>query len=102
MDLSLDLRIDALVLEGFSPGGARRVGEAAGDALRELFDREGIPAELTTAGAVVALDAGAFAVPSGARPEAVGGLLARAIYRAMGGAAGGDRDRFHSVVRREN
>jgi hypothetical protein len=84
----VDLAIDELVLEGLSPGDARRIGEAAGAALRELFEREGVPAALTTGGTAVTLDAGAFVVPPGARPEAVGGLLARAVYRAIGEGGG--------------
>ncbi len=88
MEPSLDLRIDELVLEGLTAGDARRVGGSTALVLQELFDREGVPAALTTAGAVVALDAGTFALPRGARPEAVGRLLARAVYRALGGGDG--------------
>jgi hypothetical protein len=83
----LDLHIDELVLHGFRPGDRYAIAASLERELSRLFLDEGVPPDL--GGDRFRKDAGAFDVPHGATPDAVGIQVARAIHRSLGGSAEG-------------
>jgi hypothetical protein len=83
----LDLRIDELVLHGFAPGDRYAIAASLERELSRLYAEDGVPPSL--GGDRFRRDAGAFEVPHGATPDAVGIQVARAIHRSLGGGAEG-------------
>ncbi len=77
------LRIDELVLEGFPAGDRYRIAAAVETELARLFAERGVPAGLGESMALPRLDAGAFEVAPGARPEQIGAQIAVALYGGL-------------------
>ena len=82
--MTIDLRIDEIVLHGFAPADRHRIGDAFQRELTRLLAAEGVPPAWASGGPAAQVDAGAFTVAPGARPEIVGAQVARAVY--AGGA----------------
>ncbi len=78
------VQIDELVLHGFPSARRHAIAAAFGDRLAELIREHGAPAAAADL-ATVGLDAGAFSVKSGAKPETVGRAAAQSIYQAVRG-----------------
>lgn len=81
--MSIDLHIEELVLEGFSPGDRHRIGAAVERELARLLTERGLP-RLTESLDVPRLDGGSFEMNRNATPEAVGGQVAGAVYGGVG------------------
>ncbi len=79
----VDLHIDELLLDGFAPAERRRVGAALASELERLLTERGVPEALRRGEAIESLDAGAFEVARGARPEAIGKRVALAVYERL-------------------
>ena len=82
--MNLDLHIEELVLEGFSPADRHRIGAAVERELARLFAERGLPAGLAQGAEVPRLDGGSFEMNRNATPERVGGQVAGAVYGGMG------------------
>jgi hypothetical protein len=82
----VELRVDELVLDGFRPADRHRVAEGFQAELVRLLAERGVPPGLVRGGDRPALDAGAFRLPPGARPEAAGVQAARALYAGLDGS----------------
>lgn len=80
---NIELNIEELVLHGFQPGDRQRIGLAVQQELSRLFAEQGVPAGLSSGGAVPSLDAGAFNVAPGAKPDAVGQQIASTVYSGL-------------------
>lgn len=77
---NLELHIEELVLHGFAPGDRHRIGDAVERELARLFTEHGLPPNLSQGFETGRLDAGSFNFAPGAKPEAVGAEVARALY----------------------
>lgn len=80
---NVELRIEELVLRGFAPGDRYRIDEAMKRELARLFDEQGVPPSLAQGGEFAHLDGGAFKVASGSKPEAIGALVAQAVFEGL-------------------
>jgi hypothetical protein len=78
---AVEVRIESLVLHGFSPLERYRVAEALRLELARLLREGGLPLE--QAGEVARLDAGTLQVEWGAKAEAIGAQVAQAVYRGL-------------------
>lgn len=92
MKPSIELHIKELVLHGFAPKDRYRIAEAIERELAGLFSEHTIPPSLLNGGEVAHMNAGAVQVQSGARPDAIGAQVARAVFRGLG-VAGANRQR---------
>jgi hypothetical protein len=96
------LHIDELVLHGFRPADRYAIAAAIGRELDRMLGAEGLPAALVQGDRGVngidayRLDAGSFAVPHDAAPEAVGVQVARAVHRGLAAAAGSSQGADHA------
>lgn len=88
----LEVEIDALVLEGFSPGERELFTTAFTRELTRLLQHHGAPSSVVAAGdsgptAMTAVDGRSFHVAPGLAADAMGTHAAAAVYRGLGGAA---------------
>lgn len=80
----IELHIEELVLEGFSPAERHRVADALESELRRRLAGAEFAAASPGAGAsIAALDAGTLALPRGASAGRIGAQTARAVFRAL-------------------
>ncbi len=87
MKPDIELHIEELVLHGFSPADRYRIAEAVERELARYFSEQGISPALLAGGAIAHIDAGAFQMQPGARPDAIGAQVARAVHRGLGVAS---------------
>lgn len=80
--MKVELHIEELVLHGFAPEDQHRIGEAVERELESLLVEPGMPS-LNSDLEIGDMDAGEIALARGARPEAIGAQVARAVYRGM-------------------
>jgi hypothetical protein len=92
MKPSIELHIEELVLHGFASRDQYRIAEALERELAGLFSEQTIPPALLNGGEVAHLNAGAVQVHSGARPDAIGAQVARAVFKELG-VTGANRPR---------
>ncbi len=77
---SLELHIEELVLQGFSPGDRLRIGDALEIELARLITERGLPRWSEAPPMIEQLKGGSFKVTPSAPPQVVGEQLARALY----------------------
>jgi hypothetical protein len=82
--MGIELHIDELVLHGFAARDRHRIAAAVQLELARLIAADGHARLVKTPLAVESIDGGAFKVPAGAKPQAAGTQIARALYRSMG------------------
>lgn len=80
---NIELHIEELVLEGFSPRDRYRIGETVEQELTRLLADRGVPDSLAQGGEVASVDGGAFEVATGSRAEVVGAQVAKAVYGGL-------------------
>lgn len=85
MGPGVDLRVDELVLHGFSLLEGRRIGDAFGRELERLLRDEGAWSGLENGHTAGALDGGSLVVNPTALPEQIGLQLARLLYESLSG-----------------
>lgn len=78
---TLRLHISELVLHGFPSPSRYSIAESAKVQLTTLLTDRGVPTEFRTTGEQSFIDAGSFPLGPNAHPDAIGSLVARAIYR---------------------
>lgn len=81
---NVELRIEELVLHGFEPADHHRIGEVVESELTRLFVEEGVPTSLTREAGIDLVDGGAFEAQPDSGAEAIGALVARAVYGGLG------------------
>jgi len=81
---SIELRIEELVLRGFTPGDRYRIGEAVERELARLLAQGEVPPLLARAGQRACLRAGSISVRSGVSAEAIGAEIAQSVFRGLG------------------
>ncbi len=77
------VEIDELVLHGFPSAPRDAIAAAFGDRLVELIREYGAP--LAAPDLSAALNADAFSVTAGARPDTIGRAAARSVYQVLRG-----------------
>ena len=76
----LELHIQELVLEGFSPHDRYRIAQALERELSRLVTENGMPAAWSADKAQTSLDSGAFKVSQNSTPESIGAQVAQTVY----------------------
>jgi hypothetical protein len=87
MKPDIELHIEELVLHGFRPADRYRIVAAVERELARFFSEQDIPPALLVGGASAHIDAGAFQLQPGAKPDAIGEQLARSLYKGLGAAS---------------
>jgi hypothetical protein len=80
---NVELKIEELVLHGFTPRDRDRIGEALERELARLFSERGVPTSVVNGGEIPRLNAGSFNVTAGAKPEMIGAQLALQVYQGL-------------------
>lgn len=83
MTVALHIEIKELVLHGFAPGDRDAIAMAVQAELTRLLTAQGLPSHLARGADLPRLDAGSFAVAPGARPQALGGQIARSVLGGL-------------------
>lgn len=79
----VELHIEELVLEGFSPGDRYRIGAAVEAELARLLEERGVPGSLKSGREIEGINGGSFEVAPGSRAETVGSQVAKAVYGGL-------------------
>ncbi|MBB4634920.1 hypothetical protein [Longimicrobium terrae] len=77
--MTIDLRLDELVLHGVAARDGQAVGEALRAELGRLIAERGLPASLTGDAGTLRLDGARFTVTEGTPPSQMGAGIARAL-----------------------
>ncbi len=77
---SVRVHIEELVLHGFPANSRYSIGDATQQELTRLLNERGVPQRMSKTGETARVDAGSFQVKQGARPNAIGALVANAVY----------------------
>lgn len=76
---AIALHINELVLHGFPMQGRHAIGDAMQAELTRMLGTTGLP-DFANVGQTYAIDGGSFHVTPQAKPNAVGSLIAKAVY----------------------
>ncbi len=79
----IELRIDELVLEGFSPGDRYRISEAIESELTRLLADQGLSSAPSDQSDHLFVDGGAVQIALDSKPSLIGVRVANAIYRGL-------------------
>ena len=79
----VQVHINELLLNGFSPSGRYEVGDAFQTELTRLFSDQGIPQPLTGPAKYARLDAGTLSARRDDPASTIGSLVANAVYRTF-------------------
>ena len=79
----MNVEIDELVLHGFPSSQRDAIATAFSDRLAEMIGEHGTPAAAPVISA--SLNAEAFSVGAGAKPDTIGRAAAQSVYRAIRG-----------------
>jgi len=79
---SARVRIEELVLHGFAPADRHRIADAVERELARLMS-PGLPEFRENPPALDRINAGAFSVKAGTKPQAAGTEIARAVFRSL-------------------
>jgi hypothetical protein len=82
---TVNVRIEKLVLHGFSPSACNPIGEAMQRELRQLFVERGVPPLLENCARIESLDASPFYMARDGKPEVIGAQLAQVIFGSLNG-----------------
>jgi hypothetical protein len=82
---SIEVRIDEIALQGFPSAHRYLIGDAIERELTRLLAAGGALPRLASSAEIDELDGGTFRHDPGRNPRAVGGDIARAIYRRLSG-----------------
>ena len=78
---NIELHIDKLVLQGFSPSDRHRIGRTVELELTRLFTEQGI--SMTKGGELSRMDGGQFNVAPYSKAEVIGSQVAQSVYKNM-------------------
>jgi hypothetical protein len=79
----VEVHIEELVLHGFPPGDRHRIASALVHELQRLIGESGLPGFPENRPAPRRINGGAFKVEAGAKPQAAGVEIARAVFRGL-------------------
>ena len=79
----IEVRIEELILHGFSPADRLRIGAATEGELSRLLMERGLPKGLARGADLEAVDAGTFTRGSADTPAGMGGAIVHAVYGGL-------------------
>lgn len=82
-DQKVEIHIDELVLQGFSPQGRYAIAVAVESELTRLMTENGIPSSFLAGGHIPSLNAGRFDMQHAAKGETVGNNIANSVYKGF-------------------
>ena len=80
---SVEIRIEELVLHGFTPVDRYRLADAVERELARLFTDQGVPTSLAQGSEIAYLKGGRFEVAAGAKADGIGSQIAQALYGGL-------------------
>jgi hypothetical protein len=83
MKPDIEIHIDELVLQGFSTRDFTAIGQAVESELTRLFSEQGALHSISSPKKYVRIDAGEFAISSGAKSHAVGNNIAASVFKGI-------------------
>jgi hypothetical protein len=81
---SIEVRIEELVLQGFTPSERYSISGAVEGELARLFEKQGVPNSLRSEMATDEINGGSFNATRHTRPKAIGWQIAQAVYGGFG------------------
>jgi hypothetical protein len=79
----IEINIDELILNGFSPNERYDIGESMEHELMQLFSEQGIPPQFEKGGEIGNIDGGEVEILQNFKSNAIGEQIARTIYRSI-------------------
>jgi hypothetical protein len=79
----IELHVGELALHGFDPVDPTQLGATVQQELSRLLTENGTPSALSQAGSMINLEGGTITIETGARANAIGVQIARAIFRGL-------------------
>jgi hypothetical protein len=86
--MGVELHIEELVLHGFAAHDRHRIAAAMQSELTRLLSAEGSQGTIANHAVIARLNAGAFKIKAGSKPQQAGAQIAQAVFRSLGGLAG--------------
>lgn len=80
---NVEMKIEQMILEGFSPSDRYRIGDAVQSELQQIFTEQGVPPTINNSIEFASLDGGEFATTHATRAESVGNQLAQSVYQGI-------------------
>jgi hypothetical protein len=80
--MKVDLHIEELIMHGFAPEDRYRIGDAVEKELANLLAERGMP-PLENGLEIAGLNVGDILIAKGAKPQAIGAQVARAVYGGL-------------------
>ena len=80
---SVQVEIGELVLHGFAPGDRHKIAAAVESELARLMSKAGVQGLGKNSLTLGRINGGAFRVTAGAKPQAAGAEIARAVFRGL-------------------
>ncbi len=80
---SIELRIEHLVLDGFSSADRASIADAVKSELAGLLGEYGLPSAIQNSSELERLNGGTISLARGARAAAIGGQIAHAVHRGF-------------------
>ena len=80
---NVELHIDKLVLQGFSPSDRNRIGEVVELELTRLLTEQGISHSMSKGRELSRMDGGQFNVAPDSKANTIGSQVAQSVYKKM-------------------
>ncbi|NJD75635.1 MAG: hypothetical protein FIB08_00875 [Candidatus Methanoperedens sp.] len=80
---SIELHIEELVLDGFSPGDHLAISESVERELSRMFAEQESPQLMEQSGKIESLQTGKFDIKENSKDDVIGVQLARTIYGGL-------------------
>jgi hypothetical protein len=81
--MNVEIYVEELVLDGFSPADRYRIGQTVEQELGRVLAERGAPPALTRDGEISRLDGGTFEAKPGSGVAAIGVQVAQAVYGGL-------------------
>ena len=91
---NVEMKIEQMILEGFSPSDRYRIGDSVQNELERIFNEQGVSWTINKSIGLETLDGGEFAITHATRAASVGNQLAQSVYKGIGRI--GSDDQFTS------
>lgn len=80
---AVELHIEELMLRGFPPSDRFHISEALQQELMRLITEQGLPGLMSNPVNMERLDGGTSKIATGAKPQAIGALLAQRLHQQL-------------------
>ena len=80
---NVEMKIEQMILEGFSPSDRYRIGDSVQNELERIFNEQGVSWTINKSIELETLDGGEFATTHATRAASVGNQLAQSVYQGI-------------------